>query len=246
MMSEKNKKHYFDEMDRAEFSSIFSSLFNEKSPEIIIWKKGQEEVIEEFTPTSFQESENAIYANKKGSFLNKIAGSEFLDHDIFAKFVVDRYKYFFTAKLFFSSKTKEFKISIAGNFYKSQQRTNYRLDSSKDNVIQIWMNNGLHNGVDISAGGASIHISTKDQEVYPKGKTFNNCELVFNKIKYKIPAIKVMGILPFKDEGGNEGHFCKLGLSFINLSQATEEGLFRQINSQIRLLAVKKKFNLSD
>ena len=243
-MNDKNKKHYFDKVPTDEFTKTFEALLEDEEQSVIVWRKGNEELIEEFLPSSYRSEEKALYVRKKGNFLDRIAGSDFVDHEVLVKFDVDRYKYFLTAKLFFSPSAKEFKLSVAGDFYKSQQRANYRLDSDKNNIIQIRMNNYLHNGLDISAGGSSIQISAKDKSLYPKGKLFNQCELIFNGKKYVLPAIKIMGVFDMKDENGNEGNIYKLGLAFINTSKGTEEALFKQINSQIRTLEVKKKFNL--
>jgi hypothetical protein len=243
-MSDKNKKHYFDKIKKSDFAEIFLNLLAEEDPHVIIWQKGHEEVIEEFEPTTFNVDENALYVRKKGGFLERIVGSDFVDNEVLVKFDVDRFKYFLTAKLFFSPSAKEFKISIAGDFYKSQQRANYRLNSDKDNLIQIKMNNFLHTCLDISAGGSSLNIASTDQELYPKGKIFNKCQLVYNKVTYKIPAIKIMGVFSVEDENGPKNNLLTLGLAFINISKGHEEALFKQINSQIRLQEVKKKFNL--
>ncbi|MBT7609278.1 MAG: PilZ domain-containing protein [Bacteriovoracaceae bacterium] len=243
-MSDKNKKHYFDKVKKSDFEVIFMTLLSEPEPHVVIWQKGHEEVIEEFVPTTFNKDENALYVRKKGSFLDRIVGSDFVDNEVLVKFEVDRYKYFLTAKLYFSPSVKEFKISIAGEFYKSQQRANYRLTADEDNSIQIKINNYLHNCIDISAGGTSMSISTKEKEIYIKGKIYNNCELTYNKVKYAIPAIKIMGIFSDTDESGADSGLLRLGLAFINLSKANEEALFKQINTQIRYYEIKKKFDL--
>jgi hypothetical protein len=243
-MPDKNKKHYFDKVNKTEFKGIFTNLLGEPDPHVIIWQKGHEEVIEEFVPTKFTPEENALYVRKKGSFIDRIVGSDFVDNEVLVKFDVDRYKYFMTAKLFFSPTAKEFKISIAGDFYKSQQRENYRLETDQDNSIQIKMNNYLYNCLDISAGGTSLIISDKEKANYPKGKIFNKCELIYNKKIYTIPAIKIMGVFPVKDDSGVVATSHKLGLAFINLAKGHEEALFKQINTQIRHQEVKKKFNL--
>lgn len=243
-MSDKNKKHYFDQVKKSDYAEIFKSLLSEESPYVIIWQKGHEEVVEEFEPTTFNNAENSLYVRKKGGFLDRIVGSDFVDNEVLVKFEVDRFSFFMTAKLFFSPSAKEFKISIAGDFYKSQQRANYRLNADKNNLIQIKMNNYLHTCIDISAGGTSVNIPIKEQEIYPKGKIFNQCDLIYNKVTYKIPAVKIMGSFSAEDENGAQSHLLKLGLAFINLSKGYEEALFKQINSQIRLQEVKKKFNL--
>lgn len=243
-MNDKNKKHYFDKIGPESYAEAFNGLLSEEDPEVVVWAKGNEEIVEEFVPTQYKGDEKAIYLRKKGNFLDRISGSDFVDREVLAKFIVDRYKYFFTAKLFFSPQAKEFKLSIAGDFYKSQQRANYRLDADENNVVQLKMNNYLHNGMDISAGGTSVTISDKDSALYPKGKVYSPCELTYNGKKYVIPAVKIMGVFPMKDQNGVEGNIYKLGLAFLNLSKETEEALFKQINSQIRTQEVKKKFNL--
>ena len=240
---DKNKKHYFDLLAESEYEKALTELVKQPENTLTTWIKGNEEVVEEYLPTRYDKDQQTIYLRRKGNFIDRIVGSDFINQEILVKFVIDRYKYFLTAKLFFSPEAKEFKIRISGDFYKSQQRANYRLECSEDNVVKVKVAENCYPGLDISTGGTSIEIPACDQEIFPKGKVLTHCELTYNHIIYKVPAMKVMGVFVHLDEKGLNKQLLKIGLSFISLTKASEGKLYQQINTQIRKEEVKKRLD---
>ena len=83
-------------------------------------------------------------------------------------------------------------------------------------------------------------IDASKQEIFEKGKTFPNCELLFNQKKFQIKEATIAATFANKDADGNVIEGTKVGVSFSQFEKKTEEELTIHINSEARAEEIQR------
>lgn len=232
-----NKKHYFSTISKKETDSFLLKAVELKVV-LQVWEKGQDEDdLEEFEVTSYHPESATLLLELKGGFFSKLSGSKLTGKEIFFKMNFQKIHLFSYATLEVHSSTGGHQIKATNIFYKSQQRSNYRLATNKHFPIQFKMNDEVYKGLDISAGGTSI-IAPKDR--YQQGDICQNCVIRIAKINFPIAKAKIMAVTPLKDPFGREKNEAQIGIAFIEVLEKIEEELFKSINSEARAEEMRK------
>lgn len=244
-MVDDNKKHYFAIMPKAEVSSFLESL-GKMTSETIMWKQGQTaEDAETFTILRYEAASNKIYFKTAGSLLAKLKTSSLTkEGQIFFKVNFDKFQYFTSGKLSFDKGTSEYNMVMRNDIFICQQRTNYRLKSSKFTRIQFKIDGEVFEGLDISAGGTSFIIAPSERERFAKEKIFSDCTLRIVNTDFQIPQVKIAGAWEVKD-GNDNLTGVGLGIQFVNVDSKLDEELCKAINSEARAEEIRKSLKQS-
>ena len=236
-----NKKHYFSTITLAESKEMYEDIV-ENNINFHVWEKGQtEKDLEEFEPTVFDPEGMKLVLKKTGGMLASLTPSKLAGKDVFFRISRVGYQFFSWGLLVHDMATNTHALCCSNDVYKSQQRTNYRLQASKYIKIQIKIGEDVFEGMDISAGGTSFKIEEERLVDYPKQKTFDDCVLHLNRRNFDIPNLKVMSMWDDIDVEGKPTGFKNLGVAFIDLAKELEEELFVHINSEARAEEMTKK-----
>lgn len=237
-----NKKYYFDPIHYEELGRLLVGRANDGLL-ITIWCKGEEsDQAEEFKLESFDYEKKRGAVEFQAGFLSKLTGSTHGNKDVLLKIPDGKVYYFTTGHLHYDKIDKAYEIELKGDIFCSRQRQNYRLMANKFNSIQFKIDEQVRDGLDVSAGGTSIMISTSEKENFPKDKIFENCVLRFNKVNFDIPKARIAGAWEQKNGQGEVLDKIKIGIAFEALTAGTEEALFKHINSEARMEEIRKRF----
>lgn len=241
-----NKKHYFTRLKGDALASTLQQVKTE-SPIITIWMKGFENRSEEFKILEIGNSNGntKLILDRQCSLINKLTKPFFLNKDVFVKFKTEKFQYFTTSILKFDEESLFFSIEILDDFFKGQQRKDYRLQANQLNTICITINETTFACLDISAGGTSFIIKKEMEEQFSKGKEFSKVKLYFNKKNFFIPLIKVCGVWDLKESEKNTipeelKNGVKLGIQFLKMPPETDEELCKHVNTESRAEEVWK------
>jgi hypothetical protein len=237
-----NKKHYFSEVDPSEMPDIFAKAISEEI-EVKIWEQGKSEnEVESYLPKAFNPETRVLEVASGGGLLSKFSSSKLIDKDIFIKVGSDKFQFFSTSILEYDKETKKYTMAVTRSVFRTQQRTNYRLQSGPHIRIQFRIDDDtLQEGLDISAGGTSFIVSAEEASRYVKDHVFKDCKLGLNNDKFNIPNAKVAGSWPVKDMNNEETGELKVGIAFSGITDDTEEALFKSINGEARAEEMRKK-----
>lgn len=242
-MKNSNQKYYFSVADEDERITFFQKAASE-SLQAEIWQKGQDkDQVEEFDIASFDPDTKKLSLKFKGGLLSKLTGSKNKDQDILLKVSFHSIYIFTSSKLIFNKEADLYEATIDQEIYKSQQRSNYRLNANRFIVIQFKIDNEVFNALDISAGGTSFTIPAEMKDRFNKDEVHEGCVVRLANVNYTIPESRIAGIWDhaFKDEKGNIIEGFKIGVAFIDLPKKTEEDLFLSINTEARGEELRKK-----
>jgi hypothetical protein len=235
-----NKKHYFSMVEPVEVSSVLEDSSKE-AQSIYLWLEGQkEEQLEEFELTSFKSEEKTLALKVKGGFLSKLGKSKLTDKEVYLKINFNKFQYFSYSTLKYDSESKEYTLRVVNDFYRSQQRSNYRLNAGPFITLQFKINEEVFTAHDISAGGTSFTIPEDKLQSFPEGEIFKDCMLRLNRDKFNIPQAKIAKTWPDKDKNGEPTGNFKVGIAFIDVPKDTEEELFKSINGEARAEEIRK------
>ncbi len=240
MSVDANKKHYFSVLnDRPKVKELMSQIAKDPA-DIILWKQGQTpEEAETYQTLSYDASSGALTLKAKG-ILAKFKTSSLVEEKIVLfKGTVEKMQYFSTGCLEYDKATATYTFKLTGDFYASQQRSNYRLKAGKHIVIQFKMDDEVFDCQDISAGGTSFVTDVSNKDRFIKGKIFEGCVLRLNREQFQIPQVKVAGTWDIKDDEENLINIG-LGIQFINVTSKLDEDLCRHINSEARAEEIRK------
>ncbi len=245
-----NKQHYFTQIPKSDVDDLFSRLA-EKKTEIHIWKKGMtEEELEVFEIIDYDPKLKKLSLNKKGLFIHKLFKSSLVGAQIYFKIPDEKVNYCSTALLKKGEGQFDYSFQLLQNLYLSQQRSNYRLESSTHVAIQIKFESKdfekpkIFDAADLSAGGLSFVVPIEELPFFPKGTLFENTTIRLNRERWVIPKVKIVAIFDTTDSEGKPRTTARLGVQFADMSKGAEESLTRNINSEARGEEIRKKFNL--
>ena len=237
MSEDANKKFYFDVLpDKDVLSFLDRAHIDEKNAEV--WRKGQEkESIENFTVLSFDTATRAVKLKLKTSGLLKaLKSSSNTGRNVLLKISFDNIYLFTNTHLSYNAEEDVYHAIVNQDVYKSQQRSNYRLEANRFLRLQIKIDGSVHEANDISAGGASFSLGKSHAENFTKGAIFRDLKIKIAKFTFDIPEAKVMSLsgFPFRDEHGNQLEHVKVGIAFTNLPKKLEEELTMTVNAEAR------------
>jgi len=239
-----NKQYYFNVISIKESQGLLKEIIS-TGHDVAIWKKGQEESdLEYFEIIQQDEIDKEFFVKKKGGFIHNFMQSVLADCDIFIKVDLEKLSYFAQGHLKATEKSKTYHLVIHEQFFKSQQRRNYRLASSKHVIVQFKIDEEVFDGNDVSAGGISINAPMADNERFAVGKEFDECTLRINKEQYDIKKAKIVKTEERLDAKGRSIGKMDLGIEFLNVPKVIEENIRQQINYEARGVEIRKKFNL--
>ena len=242
-MVDANKKFYFDVMPDKDVTSFFQRA-QEDAKTAEVWRKGQEkEKVEHFKVVSFDKSTRALRLKFQPSgLLGALKTSANLKKEVLLKISFDKIYLFTNTTLNYDPETDLYHTMINRDVYKSQQRSNYRLEATKFIRIQFKINETVFEANDVSAGGTSFTVDADEAFKYPKGDIFKDCKIKITKFTYEIPEVKIASVseFPFRDEYGNELQKAKIGIAFQNLPKNIEEELTITVNAEARGEEIRK------
>lgn len=237
-----NKKHYFAEVRTDEYAEVMSKSIEDKV-EILAWEQGKSEKdVEKYFVKKYESETFTVILESGGGLLSKLTSSKLIDKDIFIKIGSGKFQFFTTTIFKQDPKTKEYQFNLNRSVFKTLQRQNYRLQAGTHIKIQFRIDDDtLHNALDISAGGTAFIVSEEEAPRYEKGTVFKDCKLGLNKEKFSIPTAKVAGSWPIKDTEDKPTGELKVGLAFEDITDDTEEAMFKAINGEARAEEMRKK-----
>jgi len=241
-----NKKHYFKPVTHEDFEgTMLAQCSKEKALPVTIWEKGEsEELAELYMAVKYFPQEKIIKLNPSGKLVTKITGSTKSGKSVLIKIPIEnKINYFTGGKLKFHSEDLTYSLEIDQDIFKSQQRGNFRLNSSSVVPIQFKIDDQIFDALDISAGGTSFEIDDDQKARFAKGLSFKDCSIRFDRKNYYIPLAEVAILIPMPNEEGKVGKKIKVGISFKNLPNKTEEELYMKITSEAHGEEMKKKFD---
>jgi hypothetical protein len=237
-----NQKHYFTTVHANEVDAIFRNIAAQNL-EVHVCLKGQtEEGMEFFEAFDYKPGLKKLLVRRTGTILQKLAPSKLTNQIVLFKIPAEKNHYFSTTKFIKDPDSKEYLITLSNEVFKSQQRTNYRLQIGPHISLQFKIDEQVFEGLDISAGGISIKIPVTEKERFAKDKIFENCVLRFNKKNYEIPKVTVAAIWEQKDRDGDVLPELRLGIKFLSIPKDVEESLVQHVNSEARGEEIRKKF----
>ncbi len=233
-----NKKYYFAVIKADERDYVLQNIAAE-GPEIWVWQKGMsEKKVETYEIINFDPKSNELNLKSKASLLSKLTKSSLVDKHIFLKMKFDKYQYFTTSTLTFDAEENLYKVNISDDLYISQQRSDYRLQANRYNVMKLRIDGDLFDCLDLSSGGTSFQVPQEDKDRFAKDKVFEKCRLQFDNQAFDIPKAKIAAQFPKDGEDGTP--MIGLGIQFMDLSEKTDEELCRMVHTEARAEEVRK------
>ena len=242
-MANSNQKYYFSTAEEDERKSFFEKAASEELI-VEIWQKGQEkDEVEEFDIASFDADNVTLKLKLKTGLLGKLTGSKNKDKDILLKISFHSIYIFTSSSLKYDKESELYSLVVDKEIYKSQQRSNYRLNANRFVKIQFKIDNEVFSALDISAGGTSFTIPAEMKDRFTKEEIHEGAVVRLANMNYTIPQAKIAGTWEhaFKDEKGNIIEGYKVGVAFVDLPKKIEEDLFLSINTEARGEELRKK-----
>lgn len=241
-LNDPNKKHYFAEVDPSEYLEIFNKAAEDEI-ETLVWEQGMKEKdAEKYMVKGYDKGSFTLSLKTGGGFLSKLTSSKFVDKDVFIRIGTGKFQFFTTCIFTHNKEEKHYEFVVNRTVFKTLQRQNYRLQAGPNIKIQLRIDEDtLLNGLDISAGGTAFIIGEEDVPRFQKDTVFKDCRLGLNKEKFEIPTVRVAGTWPVKDTENNPTGEMKVGVAFEDISDDTEEAMFKAINGEARAEEMRKK-----
>ncbi|MCR9206529.1 MAG: hypothetical protein NXH75_18240 [Halobacteriovoraceae bacterium] len=242
ILKDPNKKHYFAEVDPGDYKEIFEKAVSDET-EILIWEQGMsEKEAEKYFIQSYDSSSYTVHLKTAGGLLSKLSTSKLSNKDVFVRVGTGKFQFFTTCKFIHNKEEKSYQFVVNRTVFKTMQRQNYRLQAGPNIKIQIRIDEDtLLNGLDISAGGTAFIVGPEEAPRYQKDTLFKDCKLALNKEKFSLPTVRVAGSWPIKDTENNPTGEMKVGVSFEDIPDDTEEAMFKAINGEARAEEMRKK-----
>lgn len=236
-----NKKHYFSSVEENDLSFMADMALKEKLP-VKVWAQGKDKDAEEYEVTAYDKEKKVLFLkSKSGGLMSLISNSKLIDKDIFIKVGKEKFQWFSVSHLKYNKESKLYYVQFNDEVYRSQQRSNYRLQASSTIIIQFKIGEEVYDGLDISAGGTSFVIPEELKDKFPKDSVFEKCQLLFNKKKFEIPSSRIAGQWDHKVRTKEDQKHVKVGVAFDKLNDADEEALFKHINGEARAEEMRKQ-----
>ncbi|MBY0415271.1 MAG: hypothetical protein K2Q18_13960, partial [Bdellovibrionales bacterium] len=219
---------------------------NKNSPSLTIWEKGDtDEDAEIYGVIDYLTEAKLIKLVPTGRLITKITGSTKAGKQVLVKVPISEKVHYFTGGLLkFHPDDITYTLEIQQDIFKSQARSNFRLNASEIIPVQFKIDEQVFDSLDISASGTSFLIDRIDTERFAKGKTFPDCTLRFDRKNYHIPYAYVATQLPYLNEAGKPTERLKIGIAFKDVPQKTEDELYIKISTEARGEEMKKKFDI--
>ncbi len=243
-MNDKNEniKYYFAPVKKDDITVVMNKIAS-KSVEVFLWKKGKEDKAETFIVQSFNEKNKFLYLKASNGILKNIIQSSLSNKEILIKFIYNGLFYFSYGTLNFSPENTLYSIKIEHQLYLSQQRKNYRLNSSKFINIKLKIDDEIFPCLDLSTGGTCFIIPKEYKKRFSKGAIFRQCIINLNRRNFDIHSVEIMGLFEMKTPPeGIKGLESKTDLKdkikiparFHNLSSEVDVDLCQYINTEAR------------
>ncbi len=245
-MNNINTKYYLKNLDDNETLVFLNKLKQAHSQaitqfqppiEIYLWEK-ESTKIDTYTIEQFDKKiSDKIYLTP----LKITSDTQFTNSfskEVLIKAQIEKTQYFSNTTLNFTK--IDYAIRFNNPIFKGVQRANCRL-TADDKLIKLWfeLDQKKFQGNDISAGGASFWLPLEDSKQFATNQILDQIKIGLNNIVYQIPMAKIICNVKsdFVDKNGNS--YNKLAIEFLDLPLSTDEQLYRQINSEMRSLAIR-------
>lgn len=237
-----NQKHYFETLENQQVPEFLAEI-KKFGGELQLWSEGKHQKAETFYVEDIDQSGNApvLKLSKKSSGLfGKITGSSLINQSVLLKMALGKFSYFTQTFLDYDTKDALYEIAIRDKVFKSQQRSNFRLQASEYIKIELKFHQQSFLCHDISASGLSF-IDPQNKLGLTKGSIIENAQVTLNQKAFEIAKILVVASFEGEDRDGNQFEGIKYGLAFNDLSEEVEEKLTIHINSEARGEEVQKQ-----
>jgi len=238
MAKEDNKKFYFTPIKKEDRILALRDLAQKKET-LTLWKKSDEKTLAQFEIVALDENTGTFtLTRKEASFLERIGSQDpFAMNDlILFKSPLNRYQYFSSGRMSFDETKKLYFLRIDHDFYRAEQRQDFRLDSNEYNTIQLVIEDRIYIGIDASAGGTCIGIMLQEKGLFITDGVFQNCHISINGKRFKIAEAQVVKIwdadIMSTDKRMVKG--CKVGLKFSGMNEKEKEEICRHIIGEAR------------
>ena len=235
LISDENKRFYFNKLQDKEEETFFSEVAKRKGDIFILRRGAEKEKVEHYSIVFVNEKK--IMMERTGLIL-KFARSKSEGKNVIVKIPLDEELYLSSSVLNFDKNTRLYNIKISDDIYQAVRRKDYRLMANKDLIMKLKINNEEYDCNDVSAGGASMTLD-KDSSLN-KGEIFSKVHLLISDTSYIIPKIKIVAV---KEESETK---ITLGLAFLDVPYDIDEKLSLQINSEAREYEILKTLASSE
>lgn len=233
-----NKKFYFSEIPKDERLSFLRRAVSD-GLSVEVWQKGQDKnKVERFKVKSLDEATLELAVDFDASIIAKLAGSKHKECEILLKITFKSVYLFSSSFLSFNASTDLYSLKADRPFYKSQQRSNYRLHANSYIPIQIKIDEDVFDCNDISAGGISFNCSEEFKEKFAKEVTFEKATIRLASKRFEVPIVKIAATWPNKEDSEKP---LGIGVAFQNMDKDVEEDLVLSINSEARGEELRKQ-----
>src|SRR3989339_1409571 len=238
-MDKNNTKYYLKNLDPDEVTSFLAKL-KQAQVDIYIWEK-ESSLVDTYQVEQFDKNiKDKIFLTP-----TKINSQATFEHaftkDVLIKTQLDKTQYFSNTTLHFTG--IDYIIRLNNPIFKGVQRANCRLSAdNKFLKVSVEIEKSKFLGNDISAGGVSFWVPENEVNNFNAGQLLHNFTVQFNNANSQIILAKIVcnNKSDFKDESGK---LCnKVAVEFIDLPPHIDEQLYRQINSEMRSLAIRNGF----
>jgi len=201
-----------------------------------IWNKGGEENPQKFLPNKYEPKEKRLWLGAKSSIFKKDTPSNLVGAEIFLKAEWENVYLFGQTALKWDEKEKSHYINLEGEFFKSQQRIQLRIEAiPKFGItIKIVMEDKEYECFDISFGGTSFF----SDEEFAVGQMMEKFDLILEKETFFVPRAKVVKIIDIDDED-REGQKM-IAINFVKLRHDTEVNLTKKVEAMKKKIDKKK------
>ncbi|WP_419173303.1 hypothetical protein [Halobacteriovorax sp.] len=233
-----NKKFYFSEIPKDERLSFLRRAVSD-GLSVEVWQKGHDkDKVEKFKIKSLDEDNLELSVDFDASIIAKLAGSKNKESEVLIKITFKSVYLFSSSFLSFNSASELYSLKADRPFYKSQQRTNYRLHANSYIPIQIKIEEDVFDCNDISAGGISFNCSSEFKEKFAKETIFAKATVRLASKRFEIPQLKIAATWPNDSDSEKP---LGIGAAFQNMDKDVEEDLVLSINSEARGEELRKQ-----
>ena len=236
-MNNSNTKFYLHNLENDKASEFISTLLKSKG-EILTWEKNSND-IDYFSVISEDKKISKKIILKIKKINSNLPTHEKFQINVLLKATIDNQQYFSNGLLIHDG--CQYSVRLNNPIFKGVQRANCRLEASEEELLlRIIVNQTKYIGNDISAGGASFWVPLEDIEQFKKDNLLNDFIMHINKTIYDIPLAKIVCNIKTDKIDEDNVKYNKVALEFIDLPTSIDEKLYRQINSEMRAIAIRK------
>lgn len=241
MADSENEKFYLRQLSKQEQNEFIEKMKQARGAEFKAWKKKESRVDTFMVLSPDKENENRIHLDEV-NVKNHYYKTSFTNEVLF-KIIIDEDQFFSNGKLEYDYEKNDYSIELNQdqNVYHGIRRSNFRIKTDQDNHISLTVNKKTYPCCDVSTGGTCFIVAEKESDKFKPDEFLNRSILKFNDKTYELPTLQIMCNIDFKEKNDENEPLRKIAVKFSELAETTEEAICRQINAEMKSLAIRQK-----